>query len=196
MTDSPDRTRLVLRIFLDETDFPAMDAGALAAAGDIACAILHGAGSGDPDVPGRRVRALQDEGVAVLIADDIDMAERTNADGVHLTSAPDILQVYGEARSRLAERIVGVEAGPGRHTAMELGERGADYVAFHLPGQIEDLLWWCGVIEVPSVALGEIDVNTAAELSRHGVEFITAGCEVAAIRELEDAIAPQELASA
>ena len=81
------------------------------------------------------VEAIQDRGIAALIADDAALARTVRADGVHLSGGADVAARYGEARDILGTRyIVGSEVGTAgadiRHDAMSLGETGADYVGF------------------------------------------------------------------
>ena len=100
------------------------------AGGPIACLLLTPGDEGqfDPAVTRPLVKLAQAKGVATLIADDIVNAKLLGADGVHLKEDP---FSYDEARRTLGPKaIVGVEVGLSRHDAMELGERGADYVAF------------------------------------------------------------------
>lgn len=83
------------------------------------------------------VAVAQHHDVAVLIADDVELAAETGADGVHLsaTSGDDLLiERYRAARESLgANAIIGGDAGFSRHDAMALGEAGANYVAFSPP---------------------------------------------------------------
>lgn len=98
--------------------------------GQVACLLLTPDGDGqfDPAMTRPLVKMAQAKGVATLIADDAVNAKLLGADGVHLKDDP---FSYDEARRMLGPKaIVGVEIGLSRHDAMELGERGADYVAF------------------------------------------------------------------
>lgn len=149
-----------------------------------------GAASFDPETARPLVKEAQDRGVAVLFVDDAEAAREVEADGVHLTSRPDIEVAYGIARGVLGTgAIVGVEAGALRHDAMALGEAGADYVAFGpSPGetdasedtedhtspetQAERIAWWSDLFVVPCVALGVQTAEDAARLSQAGADFI------------------------
>ena len=100
------------------------------AGGAVACLLLTAdeGGQFDPAVTRALIKLAQAKGVATLIADDVVNAQLLGADGVHLKDDP---FAYDEARRTLGPKaIVGVEVGLSRHDAMELGERGADYVAF------------------------------------------------------------------
>jgi thiamine-phosphate pyrophosphorylase len=100
------------------------------AGGNVACLLLTPGDDGqfEPAVTRPLIKFAQGKGVAVLIADDAVNARLLGADGVHLKDDP---FSYDEVRRMLGPKaIVGVEIGLSRHDAMELGERGADYVAF------------------------------------------------------------------
>jgi thiamine-phosphate pyrophosphorylase len=139
---------------------------------------------------------------AALLLDDAPLARVLRADGVHLSAGADLASRYDEARSILGTgAIVGVDAGGSRHQAMELGEAGADYVAFsadadavplakgepepddasadpaldvdHGPQTLHDLIaWWSEVFEIPCVAFGATDVDNARGLAEAGAEFV------------------------
>ena len=118
---------------------------------------------------------------AFIVNDDIALAKRLNADGVHLGQ--------GDGNPRDARRDLGANAQIGvtchdsRHLAMEAGEAGADYVAFgaffptetkaveHHP-EPEILTWWQGLFELPCVAIGGITVDNAKTLVDAGADFL------------------------
>jgi len=118
---------------------------------------------------------------AFIVNDDIALAKRLNADGVHLGQ--------GDGNPRDARRELGANAQIGvtchdsRHLAMEAGEAGADYVAFgaffptttktveHHP-EPEILTWWQGLFELPCVAIGGITVDNARTLIDAGADFL------------------------
>ena len=135
--------------------------------------------------------------VAFIVNDDISLAKRLKADGVHLGQ--------GDGDPREAREILGREAQIGvtchasRHLAMEAGEAGADYVAFgafypsetkaseHRP-EPEILEWWSGLFEIPCVAIGGITPDNCAPLVKAGADFLAVshsvwgGDEVAAVK--------------
>lgn len=119
--------------------------------------------------------------VAFIVNDDVALAKRLKADGVHLGQ--------GDGDPREAREILGREAQIGitchasRHLAMEAGDAGADYVAFgaffpsetkaseHRPGP--DLLqWWSGLFEIPCVAIGGITPDNCRPLVEAGADFL------------------------
>lgn len=119
--------------------------------------------------------------VAFIVNDDVALAKRLDADGVHMG------QDDGDPRE--ARRILGPEAQIGvtchasRHMAMEAGEAGADYVAFGAfyptatktvehRADPEILEWWQGMFELPCVAIGGITVDNAQVLVEAGADFL------------------------
>lgn len=144
--------------------------------------------------------------VAFIVNDDMALAKRLNADGVHLGQG-DGDPV--EARRLLGPNAqIGVTCHASRHLAMEAGEAGADYVAFgaffptttkevehHADPEI--LTWWQGLFELPCVAIGGITPNNAAVLVEAGADFLAVSGAVwahpdgpaAAVRQFDKLIA-------
>ena len=155
--------------------------GQMLAGGHIACLLLTPDAEGNFDQAAARtlVKLAQGRGVAVLVANDVVAARLVGADGVHLADDP---FDYDAARRSLGPKaIVGVEIGLSRHDAMELGERGADYVAFadtgEDPGEDEEigvalpmperLAWWAQVFTVPCIAWDMVMPQEAAEYAAY-----------------------------
>lgn len=151
--------------------------------GDVACVQLRMKDADDEAVL-RAAETLKpivhEAGASFVINDRPDVAARVGADGVHVgqTDTPLV-----EARSQLADRIVGVTCHNSRHLAMEAAERGADYVAFgaFYPTQTKtvtaqaapDLIhWWSEMMTVPCVAIGGITVENARPLIDAGADFL------------------------
>lgn len=115
---------------------------------------------------------VQNRNVALLIEDNIDFAARAGADGVHLTNP---LQVR-EARTRLGEQAnIGAYCYASRHSAMEAGEQGADYVAFgpgHAPEVAELVEWWSEMFTLPCVVEGANDEVSARRVMEAGADFL------------------------
>ncbi|KTE21940.1 thiamine-phosphate pyrophosphorylase [Sphingopyxis sp. H050] len=129
--------------------------------------------------PLQAICAAQD--VAFIVNDDVALAKRLNADGVHLGQGDGDPR---DARRELgANAQIGVTCHDSRHLAMEAGEAGADYVAFgaffptstkdveHRP-ESEILTWWQGLFELPCVAIGGITVENAKTLIDAGADFL------------------------
>ncbi|MEL6529271.1 MAG: thiamine phosphate synthase [Pseudomonadota bacterium] len=138
--------------------------------------------------------------VAFVVNDDVSLAKRLKADGVHLGQDDGDPR---EAREELGKDLqIGVTCHASRHLAMEAGEAGADYVAFgaFYPSTTKDkgdaerpdldlIEWWTRLFEIPCVAIGGITPENCGPLIEAGVDFI-AVCggvwntdEAAAVRE-------------
>lgn len=129
------------------------------------------------------IYAAQKAGAAALIADDARLARTLKADGVHL-SARQAKTDYAEARSVVGNGcIVGADAGRSRDLAMQLGEDGADYIAFSAPDFVADqqaarerrldlIKWWAEIFEVPCVAFDVDSATDAALLAAAGADFV------------------------
>ena len=119
--------------------------------------------------------------VAFIVNDDMALAKRLKADGVHLGQGDGDPQ---EARRLLGPGAqIGVTCHNSRHLAMDAGEAGADYVAFgaFFPtttkavehrAEPEILSWWQGLFELPCVAIGGITVENAELLIDAGADFL------------------------
>ena len=144
--------------------------------------------------------------VAFIVNDDVALAKRLSADGVHLGQ--------GDGDPKEARRILGPNAQIGvtchnsRHLAMEAGEAGADYVAFgaFFPTTTKEvehradpeiLTWWQGLFELPCVAIGGITPENAPALIEAGADFLAVSGAVwshpegpaAAVRQFEALLA-------
>lgn len=117
--------------------------------------------------------------VAVLLDDRPELAAELGADGVQV---PGDAARYAEARRILGtDHIVGTYCDTSRHTAMELGEAGADYVALDQEatanaGGASDgepiIGWWAALFEVPCVAYRPAGERDVAMLISQGADFI------------------------
>ncbi len=85
-----------------------------------------------------------------------------------------------------AGSIMGADAGRSRHDAMELGDAGADYVAFGIPPYVEDrrragerqidrISWWSQIFQVPCVAFDVADAEQARQVTEAGADFVAVG---------------------
>ncbi|HEY1606641.1 MAG TPA: thiamine phosphate synthase [Allosphingosinicella sp.] len=164
-------------------DFPARLEAALAA-GPVGAFQFRVKGIGQHEAallaePLQRLCAAHD--VAFIVNDDMALAKRLGADGVHLGQ--------GDGDPREARRLLGPAAQIGvtchdsRHLAMEAGEAGADYVAFgaffptatkevhHRPDP-SILSWWSRLFELPCVAIGGITPENGRALVEAGADFL------------------------
>jgi thiamine-phosphate pyrophosphorylase len=113
--------------------------------------------------------------VAFLLQDDVALALKLGADGVHLSNASSV----AAARQALgAERILGAACGASRHAAMVAGDAGADYIAFGDPeGPLSDALgeligWWSELFVLPCLAEGDLALADCATLARRGADLV------------------------
>lgn len=126
-------------------------------------------------------RLCADRDVAFIVNDDMSLAKRVGADGVHLGQDDGD---PAEARRTLGpDAQIGVTCHASRHLAMEAAEAGADYVAFGAFFETATkptkhradpalLSWWSTVSEIPCVAIGGITVERAPALVQAGADFI------------------------
>lgn len=149
------------------------------AAGDVASILIRGQGG---DHFGRLAESVMPpafaHNVAVLLDDAPELAAEIGADGVQIPAGIDRLK---HARAVLgADRIVGALCGRSRHEAMEMGEAGADYVAFnedavdagHGDNGESMFAWWAALFQVPCVAYYPVQGANARRLIMDGVDFI------------------------
>jgi thiamine-phosphate pyrophosphorylase len=119
--------------------------------------------------------------VAFIVNDDMALAKRIGADGVHLGQGDGDPR---EARSLLGPGAqIGITCHDSRHLAMEAGEAGADYVAFgaFFPTSTKEtshrpdpgiLGWWSRLFEIPCVAIGGITPENGRPLVEAGADFL------------------------
>lgn len=128
-------------------------------------------------------RICADAGAAFIVNDDMALARRIGADGVHLGQEDGDPR---EARALLGPSAqIGVTCHDSRHLAMEAGEAGADYVAFgaffptttkavkHIPDP-SILGWWATLFELPCVAIGGVTPANGGALVEAGADFLAA----------------------
>lgn len=116
--------------------------------------------------------------VALFVLDDIALARRASADGLHLSDPGRI----AEARRILGPgRVIGASCDLSRHAAMVAGEDGTDYVLFGaLDGRatsgIDELAatvtWWSELFVLPVAAATRPVAKEAATLARAGAAFL------------------------
>ena len=119
--------------------------------------------------------------VSFIVNDDVGLAKRLGADGVHLGQGDGDPR---DARAELGhEAQIGVTCHNSRDLAMSAGEAGADYVAFgaffpsptkpvKYVAEPELLTWWQNLFELPCVAIGGITVDNARPIVAAGADFI------------------------
>ena len=126
-------------------------------------------------------RICESNETAFIVNDDMALARRLGADGVHLGQGDGDPR---EARALLGPSAqIGVTCHDSRHLAMEAGEAGADYVAFgaFLPTSTKEvhhrpdpaiLSWWSRLFEIPCVAIGGITPENGRTLVEAGADFL------------------------
>jgi thiamine-phosphate pyrophosphorylase len=115
------------------------------------------------------VERLQRLNLAVLAVADAETAQSARADGTEIADLVD----YRDARRLLgSDRIVGAFCGASRHRAMELGEAGADYVAFSQGGREDLISWWSEIFEIPCIAADPVTAESLDILLPHRPDFI------------------------
>lgn len=108
-------------------------------------------------------------GVALVLHDAVELALELDADGVQVFP-----RQVAQARNILGtERIIGVECGQSRDTAMKAGEAGADYVWFD--SEPELLAWWQEYMLLPCVAAGNLSPQQCHTAVAAGADFLVAG---------------------
>ena len=184
MSIEPCRLYLLTPPRLDDLDTFARDLAATLAAGDVAALQIRLKDVSDADIRAA-YRALapiaHGADVAVLINDQVDLAQALGADGVHLGQDDMPLR---EARKILGpQAMIGATAHNSRHLAMLAGESGADYVAFgaffesatktpKTQATTDLLSWWSELFEIPCVAIGGITADNCAPLVQAGADFL------------------------
>jgi thiamine-phosphate pyrophosphorylase len=125
--------------------------------------------------------------VAFIVNDDMGLAKRLGADGVHLGQGDGDPK---DARALLGPSAqIGVTCHDSRHLAMEAGEAGADYVAFgaFFPTATKDtehrpdpsiLSWWSTLFQMPCVAIGGITPENGRGLVDAGADFLAVSSAV------------------
>jgi thiamine-phosphate pyrophosphorylase len=181
----PDKINLYLDFQFDGGS-TAEAAGVFSAAigaAPIASVLIRGANLLGPTLKAL-ITLAQKHGIAALVEASDGDAPMFGADGIHLGWSPDIVSKFKALRRERPGIIVGADAGRSRHEAMELGESGADYVAFGIPPHVEDrakaadrqldlIGWWAELFEVPCVAFDVPDAGSAHALAAAGADFVS-----------------------
>jgi len=126
-------------------------------------------------------------GVAVILNDRPDLAQRLGCDGVHVGQDD---TPYAEARKLMGPHaMIGVTCHDSRDFAMEAAEAGADYVAFgaFFDTQTKDastradpeiLSIWQETMLTPCVAIGGITADNCRPLVAAGADFLAVSAGV------------------
>jgi len=123
----------------------------------------------------------QAAGVSVIVNDRPDIAAQIGADGVHL--GQDDMDYFSSRETLGGDAIIGITCHNSKELAFKAASSGADYVAFgaffetqtKIPknrAELEILSWWQEAVEIPSVAIGGITTDNAAQVIEAGADFI------------------------
>ncbi len=186
--DANDVQNCLLYLTLEVGDADAASAALAAAlsAGPVASVLLKPMGEAKLTPPEIKplIEACAASGAVALIADDTALAKNVDADGVHISWREDVVTAYKQARETLGpDAAIGGDAGRSRHAAMQLGETGADYVAFGIPTHVKDrttaeqrqhqlIAWWAEIFEPACVAMNTTDPLSVGALVEAGADFI------------------------
>jgi len=119
-------------------------------------------------------------GVAALIHNDVRVAQRTRADGVHVdTGIADLRAAIDALRKR---GIVGAGGLDSRHAALEAGDSEPDYVFFgRLDGDRDEAIhpkaldlaaWWSSVAVIPAIVMGGRSLASVDDAAANRIDFI------------------------
>jgi thiamine-phosphate pyrophosphorylase len=158
----------------DPESFPALLMSVLSAAEISALLVRRGdlADAAYAALAGKIVNIGQGAGCAVLLENDVALAKKLGADGVHVTTGSKDAKAAIAALKPAA--IVGAGNITSRHDAMTMGELDVDYVFFgplHGPtdAAAADLAqWWAETFEIPAV----FSDPAATSGLHHGAEFL------------------------
>lgn len=124
--------------------------------------------------------ACHAHGVPLIVNDDLDLAERVGADGVHLGRNDGSL---ARARARLGPgAVVGASCYADFDRALAAADEGASYVAFGAvypspskpaapPAPVELFRRWTRA-DVPAVAIGGLDADNAGPVLAAGARWV------------------------
>ncbi|WP_121102351.1 thiamine phosphate synthase [Litorimonas taeanensis] len=160
------------------------------AAAPVACLQIRLKGLSDSDLiqAGKAITPLCHQyGVMVLMNDRPDLVAEINADGVHI--GQDDMDYFSSRELLGGDAIIGVTCHNSKGLAFEAAGAGADYVAFgaffetqtktpKARAELEILEWWHEAVEIPSVAIGGITVENAAQVIKAGADFIAVSAGV------------------
>lgn len=181
-TATSERCRLVL-VSPDEGNWQerAERLGEAMAGGDIASVILWPGGLNEDEFQKMCetvVPSGQSQGIAMIVADEMRIARRVGADGIHVEDRREMEQ--------LADRASGLIIGTGgvktRHEALELGECRPDYMFFGRfghdrqphphPRNLSLAEWWSELIEIPCIVAAGSLLETIGTAAMTGAEFV------------------------
>lgn len=182
------RLYLVTPLVVEAAGFSPLLEAALDA-GDVASVLLLLAV--DDDVAAAKIvkklaPLMQERGVALLVADDPQLALRCDADGVHIRGSGTTFERALDDSIALMkpERIVGAAPLRTKHDAMTAAEKDVDYLLFGQPAVkpnglsaaeiLERVAWWSEIFTVPGVGYAQ-RLAEVAGLAAAGADFVALG---------------------
>ena len=126
-------------------------------------------------------------GTLLLVNDRPDLAAQIGADGTHI--GQDDMDYFSSRELLGGDAIIGVTCHDSKQLAFEAAQAGVDYVAFgavfetstkraKTRAELEIFTWWNEAIEIPSVAIGGITTDNAAQVIAAGADFIAVSAGV------------------
>ena len=184
MSDVESRCRLVLVVpDLADINEQALQVGNALKGGDVASVIIPQYALDDVTFQKhaeKLVPIIQDAGAAALICGDSRVAGRVKADGLHIAGNAEAIAEAMTAHS--PKMIVGGGNAKERHSALDIGEHRPDYIFFGKfdgdikpeahPKNLALAEWWSSMIEIPCIAMGGTDPQSALEVAEAGAEFV------------------------
>ncbi|WP_319496583.1 thiamine phosphate synthase [uncultured Cohaesibacter sp.] len=178
----PTQIYLVTPRHIDLETFPAQLQAAMDG-GEIAALLIDSETANDNELQkiAQTIAPMaQKHDIAVVLRGDSRVAGRTKCDGLHLDG--DLTDIQNNVEDLSNRFMLGAEGGNKRHSAMEIGESGIDYIMFgRLDAPTADTIhekslemaeWWSALFEVPAVIIGGMDLGECAKVSAMGIEFI------------------------
>lgn len=181
---TPCQLYLITPPVIDDLDTFAQQLSRALAAAPVACLQLRLKGLSDQEL----IRAADiivpiahTHDTDVLINDRPDIVEACRADGTHI--GQDDMDYFSSRELLGEDAIIGVTCHNSKELAFKAAMSGADYVAFgaffetttkdpKFRAELEILQWWHEAVEIPSVAIGGINVSNAAQVIQAGADFI------------------------
>ncbi len=142
------------------------------------------------------VRACHTHDVPIMLAEDLALTERLDADGVVISG--DLARLDVACARFLPHKMVGFANPRSRHKALEAGDLGADFILFGSlggdthpvahPKNLDLAQWWSQLMEIPCAVMGGNEIGNVVEAAAHGAEFVALGRAV-----FDDERAPGQL---
>lgn len=167
---------------IDLNTFPSQLEAAMAG-GDIAALLIDCDAEHDSElqkIAQTLTPIAQKKDIAVVLRGDSRVAGRCKCDGLHIEG--DLTAIEAGVEDYSSRFMLGAEGGNKRHSAMEIGETGIDYIMFGRldaetseeihPKALDMAEWWATLFEVPAVVVGGSNLKGCSQAASAGIEFI------------------------